>query len=365
MVDFALHTYIDVFYEGVNITGDISADLISFSYTDNEGGKSDDIAISLKNDHGKWTGAWLPIRGDKVSVTIVQRGRGSKKELACGTFTVDELETSGPPDVMSIKAISIPVESDIFRLKRSQAWEGVRLSEIAQNTASKGSIALQFFVDDDPLYDRQDQRNETDMAFLQRVCKSEGFSVKATDGQLVIFSPEAQGEKEPVRTVARGVDDIKSYSFKAQNNDVFWKCTMSYVSPKTGKVVSHTSTQAGMTSGKTKRLTGRASSLAEAERKTKAALLEANRGEVTGSLSVVGDTLFVAGATIIVDGFNQFDGKYYIKKADHVVGNGYVTSLELSNTRTVIKNKPSVLTTKKAPPPKVTGPDGLEGILGK
>lgn len=365
MADFVLSTGIDIFYEGVNITGDISDDLLSFTYTDNEGGKSDDISITLKNNHGKWSGAWLPIRGDKITATIVQKGRGSRKELVCGTFTVDEIESSGPPDIFAIKAISIPAESDIFRRKGSRAWEDVRLSEIAKDTASKGSLALQFFVVGDPLYDRRDQRNETDMAFLKRLCKEEGLQVKCTDGQLVIFSPEALGEDPPVMTIARGVDDIKGYSFKAQAADAYWKCTMSYTSPKTGKLVKYTYAQPGMDAGKTKQLSGRAASLAEAERKTKAALFEANRNEVTGSLTVVGDTRLVAGATIMVDGFNRFDGKYYIKKAGHAVSNGYVTGLELSNTRTVIKGKPSVLTTKKPEVKKEVGPDGLENILDK
>src|SRR5690606_25054093 len=51
-----LRTWVELQYNGAMITHDIAPDLLGFTYTDNEPGKADDISITLKNDHGKWSG---------------------------------------------------------------------------------------------------------------------------------------------------------------------------------------------------------------------------------------------------------------------------------------------------------------------
>lgn len=355
-----LRTRVEIVYEGTDITLDVAPDLLSFSYTDNDGGKADDITLSLKNDHGRWHGPWLPARGDKLRATIVQEGEGQRFALPCGAFTIDEIEASGPPSVVSIKGASMPTESDITRRKQSRAWENVRLSEIVRDVARAGLLAANYLIKDDPLYERRDQRDETDLTFLRRLCSDEGFSLKCTDEQLVVFDPRELSEADPVLTIVYGRDNIKGWRFTAQNHDVYKSCTLEYYDPKKGKYVKYTYKQPGMETGKTKKLQKYASSKAEAERIAKAALYEANRNEVTGSLEMVGDTRLVAGATVAVVGFGRFDGKYFIRSATHNVASGYTTSVELSNTREEAEEKPTVFNT-----PKARRSDGLEDILGE
>lgn len=362
MSGLLLRTRVMVTYAGQDISRDIAPDLLSFTYTDNEGGKADDIALSLKNDHGRWHGPWLPARGDKLRATIVQEGEGSRFALPCGTFTIDELEASGPPSMVSIKGASVPTETDIIRTRRSRAWENVRLSEIVQDVARAGGLAVVYLIEGDPLYDRRDQRDETDMTFLRRMCGDEGFSLKCTDEQLVVFDPQEQSKAGPVATIQMGHDKVRAWRFVAQNHDVYYKCTVEYLDPKTNKPTTFTYTQPGMESGKTKKVVKRAVNAAEAERMAKAALYEANRNEVTGTLEVAGDTRLVAGATVAVVGFGRFDGKYFIRSATHNVASGYTTSVELSNTREEAEEKPTVFNTPKA---KVKQSDGLEDILGE
>lgn len=328
-----LRTWVEVIYAGTNITGSVAPDLLSFSYTDNDGGKADDVDLTLKNNHGRWSGPWLPARGDKITATIIQEGEGGRFALPCGSFTVDELEASGPPSVVSIKGSSMPTESDIIRTKRSRAWENVRLSEIVQDVARAGGLAVVYLIEDDPLYDRRDQRDETDLAFLKRTCGDEGFSLKCTDEQVVVFDPRERDKAAPVVTIAKDGGEVRSYRFTAQNHDVYSKCTVEYMSPNTKKLNKFTYTQPGMEKGKTKKVNKRAASKAEAERIAKAELYEANRNEVSGSLDLVGDTRLVAGATVMITGFGRFDGKYFIRSARHAVSSGYVTSVELNNTR--------------------------------
>lgn len=369
MTGLLLYTRVEVNYAGTNITQDIAPDLLSFSYTDNEGGKADDVSLTLKNDHGRWSGAWAPARGDKITATIVQEGEGAGAPLYCGSFTVDEIEDAGPPAVISIRGTSMPTESKITRTKESKAWENVPLSEIVADIANAGDMEAVVALQQDPVYDRRDQREETPLAFLQRVCGDEGFELKCTDDQLVVFDPRELEKAPPVLSLVKGKDNIKSWRFTAQNHDIYSSATVEYLDPETGKLKKYTHNQPGMAEGKTKKVVKRASSIAEAARMAEAALYAANRGEVTGSLSVVGDTRLIAGATVNVSGFGRFDGKYFVRTAAHSVSSGYSTSVELNNTREESDDDdllaPDMFNIPKTPTPRARGgSDGLEEILG-
>lgn len=330
-MDNVLRTRVLVTYEGEDITRDIAHDLLSFSYTDNEGGKADDISITLKNDHGRWSGPWLPLRGDKITATIVQSGRGAGFDLPCGTFTIDEIEFSGPPSIVAIKGASVPSNSDIMRRQRSRAWENVRLSEIVQDVALAGGMSVLYMIDNDPIYDRRDQRDESDMAFLNRLCEDEGFCLKSTDNQIVVFDPRVQEESDPVATIRIGGGRVKSYRFSAQTYDVYARCIVEYTDPQSGKLIQYTYEQPGVEKGKTMKLVRRAENIAEAERRAAAALYRSNRGEVTGTLELIGDTRLSAGQTIIIEGAGQFSGRYYIEKSSHSIASGYITTIDVNN----------------------------------
>lgn len=352
-----MRTRVQVVYAGRDITREVEPDLLSLVYNDNDGGKADDVTIKLKNNHGRWTREWLPARGDKIDVTI---STDSGFDLPCGRFTIDELEASGPPSVFEIKGASVPSNTDIARRKKSRAWENVRLSEIVQDVAGAGDLAVLYLIDDDPLYDRRDQRSESDLEFLQRICADEGFKVKCTDDQLVVYDQIKQEQADPVTAITLGESLVKSWRFVAQSYSSYQKCIVEYRSPG-GEFLSYTYTLEGAPAGKTLKLKKRVESKAEAERFARAELHRANLKEVAGSLEMVGDTRLVAGSTVALDGFGGFDGIYFITKATHSVGAGYTTMIDLSTTRRVEPGKPSVLSTPKTE----VKSDGLEAILGE
>lgn len=344
-----LRTRLRITYQGVNISRDIAPDLLSFAYTDNEGGKADDIAITLRNDHGKWADAWMPSQGDKISATIEQEGTKARFNLPCGTFTVDEITAGWSPATVTISGASVPSETDVARRQRSKAWESVRLSEIVQDVADAGGLSVLYMIDPDPLYDRRDQRDETDLAFLQRICTDEGFSLKCTDNQVVVFDPRTREITAPVAYYRRGEDDILSARFTAQSHSAFEQCLIEYVDPQTGKMVQYMHAPDGDTGGRTLKIVKRAENVAEAIRLAEAALYNANRGEIECALTVVGDTRISAGLTVGLEGFGRFSGKYYVETATHTVASGYVTSLTLKSA--------SGETTERRL-------DGLENIIG-
>lgn len=126
-----------IIYEGRNITGDISEYFESLTYTDHTKGKSDEVDLRLANNDGLWASDWMPIVGDKLSVSI-----GYKDGMVdCGTFTVDEVEVSGPPNMVNIRALSASPNQAI-RTKKSAAYESQTLRQIATSVAKANDLQL-------------------------------------------------------------------------------------------------------------------------------------------------------------------------------------------------------------------------------
>lgn len=371
MVDIALRTRIDITYKGVNISKDIASDLIAFSYTDNESGTPDDIDIKLKNEHGRWNDDWMPTLGDKIIASIIQEGRGAVKPLACGTFTLDQFDISGGSSgsTVSMKGVSVPSEKSIRRTQKSRGWEMVKLSEIAADIASNGSLKLTYATAIDPLYDRKDQTNISDLQFLKKLCDEEALNVKITNDQIVIFDPQEMDGKDPVKTIIIGEDEVISWQFSTQNHDTYSESTVEYSNPKTGKKESYTEKSDKIKDGKPLKTVTRASSPADAQRKAKAKLYDANRKEVTGTIVIMGSPIIRAGDVVVVFGIGKFDGKYKVNKASHTIAGGFISSLELNSTNNPPKetketkaataNAKKKKTPKKAKATPVKSPKGV------
>ena len=359
---------------GTSVTQDILPDLLSFSYDDKETNEADEISITLKDPTGKWASKWKPDGGEVVRAYIASGTVDGKKgrELFCGKFFVDSLRTSGSPRVFEMRAVSIPMNTPIRRKMVTKAWEKKTLKGIAQEIAAAAKVKLLFDSKEDPSYDRQDQKAESNLKFLSRLCEDAGLSIKVTDSQIVIFDQASYEKKKPVKTLTLGVSDILSWDFESQQSETYKSCTISYRNPKEKKkgssgsyvtgdfgdidkkavavasdgdydinadpkkkvnpaVMTYTYTDPDAEeNGQEYQVKKRASSLNEAKRIAKATLRKLNLRSVTGSLSLVGDTTLVAGVVVELKGFGSFDGRFYIESASHSVStSGYVTSISV------------------------------------
>ena len=82
--------------------------------------------------------------------------------------------------------------------------------------------------------------------------------------------------------------------------------------------------------GRTLIINQKADTIADAKKIAKKRLEDANRKEITGSLTLMGDLRFVGGSNITISGFGSFDGQYIIEKATHSIGSSYTTKIDLS-----------------------------------
>ncbi len=361
---------------GTDVTEDILPDLLSFSYEDKETGEADELRLTLKDETGKWAASWKPDGGEVIDAFLAAGGvtAGKGDELFCGRFYVDRMGVQGSPRTFDLSAVSTPLKHPIRRRLMSRPWESKTLKGIAQQIAEENELKLLYDVEDDPKYDRVDQKQETNLKFLNRLCEDAGFSIKVTADQIVIFDQASYEKKSPIKTLKLGISDILSWSFESQQSDTYKTCTVVWRDPKlksqdsAGGYDFSSKPISGMTEeeklaalrtpdyraqknpavhyfsytdptvgeeGQEYKLKKRVTSKAEAERLAKATLRRLNLRRVTGSLTVVGDPSLLAGCVVECKGFGSFDGNFIISQASHSVSSGgYTTTISLRRVNT-------------------------------
>ncbi|WP_217958070.1 phage late control D family protein [Acutalibacter muris] len=337
----ARRTAVRLTFDGVDISADVNRYLQSLSYTDNEQDETDDLQITLDDREGVWLGSWLnspgASKGAELSAVIIQKNwesDGKDRVLDCGTFQLDSVAGSGPPTKVTIKGGSIPYTSTIRTQKKTQAWEKISLSAIANEIAGKNGLQCMFESAFDPFYERREQVQESDITFLQRLCKAAGISLKVTAKIIVLFDAAEYEQKDAVRTVKRGAADVLRYSFNTSFQDASYSsCHVTYTDPPSGKTYEATfqaPDAAANGSGQVLEINEKVSSNAEAKTLAEKRLREKNGQQFTASFNLVGDARLVAGLTVIVEGYGAFDGKYIIECATHSVSSsGYTTNIKL------------------------------------
>ncbi|WP_170932737.1 contractile injection system protein, VgrG/Pvc8 family [Desulfosporosinus sp. FKB] len=315
---------IKILYQGIDITTDLIKDLLSFKYTDNAADNADDVEITLKDKSGKWLNNWWPEKGDSLTVEINTtnwRKDGDSQTLPCGSFIVDEPEYTGRPRVMTLKGISTPSNTNFTTTKKSKAWEQINLKTIAQDIADNAGLNLFFDSSINPTYDRKDQSDTSDMAFLADLCKSEGISFKVTDHTIVLFN-EADYENRPsICTLVEDGGLVNSYNLKTSlTNTAYAGCQVTYYDANKGRLIDYLfSIKDDIDPAKDKVYVEntRVNSLEEAQRLAQKKLRELNKKEFSVTMNVVGDVRLIGGVCVDISGFGKFDGKYFIDKAAH------------------------------------------------
>lgn len=178
---------------GTDISGDVSAKLISLEITDTVDETSDSFSLVLEDSAGTLA---MPASGSKIEISLGYDGANEK----LGSFVVDEVEISGPPDIISVQGSSTPFVTDrggggqaSFTSRKSRSFEGKTISEIVQTVA--GECGLTPVVDSalaSITVPHVAQCDESDANLLIRLARRYGGVLKPADGKLVLAS-EAGG----------------------------------------------------------------------------------------------------------------------------------------------------------------------------
>lgn len=319
----ARRTVVRLKIEDKDVTRDLAPYLTGFTYDDNASGEADSISITLEDSLGLFIGDWFPRKNARIEAAI----ETDNALLKCGTFEIDELDAS--QGVFNIKAVSAPVTSPGRREKETRAWENVELRTLAKDAADKAGLSLRYAAAANPAYRRVDQTAESALEFFERVAAKAGLSIKITGGVLAVYD---SGEGESALTLNR--TDVTSWSFRAQSADVYKSCEVSYFDSRAKKTY-HGEARAegeGEPSGQILKVNERVENDAQARAVAEKRLKESNRREITGSLTLPGDTRIMNGVALTVKGFGTFDGEYHVGRASHTVGSGgYTVSADLES----------------------------------
>nr|VFK17435.1 MAG: hypothetical protein BECKLPF1236B_GA0070989_11176 [Candidatus Kentron sp. LPFa] len=320
-----------LFIDDREVTADLSAYLLSATYTDHVEGVSDTLDIRLDDADGRFRGPWYPSKGDTLSFRF---GYAEEALADGGRFDIDEIAGEGPPDVMTIRGVAAGVKRPL-RTHRGRAFENTTLRAIAARVAGKLRLELVGEIARIPIR-RVTQIHEHDLTFLRRLAGKYGHAFNIKGDKMVFFQRDALRAAEPVLVIGRA--DLTRYRVRDKIMDVVAGASVAYFDPKTKTRITRDARDAarGEVSGDRLKLNTRAESPEQAEAQAKAALSEANIDAAQLEMTTEGEPRLVAGINFSLVDMGGFSGAWFVVRSRHVIekSGGYHTEVEAKRVRT-------------------------------
>ena len=176
-----------VMLDGKDISGKIAPRLMSLTITAERGQDADQLALTVSDHDGQLA---LPKHGVTIDVSL---GWDTTGLVSMGTFTVDEVEHSGTPDKVVIRARSAKLASSV-RQKRTGSWQDVTLGDVIDEIAGRNGIKphVDAATRSKPIA-HLDQTNESDLNILSRLGKLYDTVATIKVGEMLV-SPVGQGK---------------------------------------------------------------------------------------------------------------------------------------------------------------------------
>lgn len=311
-------------YDQKDITTYITPFVLAVTYTDYEHGKSDEIEVQIEDRDNLWKSSWYPTKGDILDLKI---GYQDEPLLPCGSFEIDEIEVSAPPDVVSLRGLATSIKKAL-RQENTKAYEQKTLKQIASEIALKHGFTVVGEIKDIKIK-RITQKQERDLAFLKRLAEDYGYVFKIADNKLVFYAIDKLESAGVVFMIDR--KDMISVNLRDKTHELYKACEVSYHEPKSKKLITHTVKADGIVKGDVLKLNERCENKEQAIEKAKAALRAKNGLQTEGTITVIGNPKLVAGSNIEITGLYTLDGKYHIQSSRHRIdrASGYTTELEV------------------------------------
>ncbi|ACO79375.1 Phage late control D protein [Azotobacter vinelandii CA] len=220
----------ELFADGQDITALLRDRLLELRIVDKAGLESDELEISLDDRDGRMA---FPPKGARLRVSLGWKGRSLSP---MGTYTVDEIELSGPPATMTIRAKPADMRQEA-RSTRSVAYEDTSLAAIVEKVAGRNGWTPACRVE--ASVPRADQQRESDLHFITRLARHHGASATVKGGTLLVVPRDggktASGKSLPVVTLT--AQDLSRYSLTFPDRASFAKVKTKTHDTKTGQPV--------------------------------------------------------------------------------------------------------------------------------
>ncbi|WP_256988004.1 contractile injection system protein, VgrG/Pvc8 family [Bordetella genomosp. 9] len=203
--------------DGRDVSAGMASRLDSLSITECRGGEADQLDIVLHDNDGLLE---IPRLGVTLRVFLGWEQTGLVDK---GTFVVDEVEYSGPPDQITLRARSANLAAAL-RTRTERSFHGKTINDIVSTVAKAHGL--------DPVVGQSfgnvvvphiDQTNESDVAFLNRIGKRYDAVATVKEGRLLFLSIDkgktASGADMPTVVLSRADGD--GFRFHVADRDAY------------------------------------------------------------------------------------------------------------------------------------------------
>lgn len=340
---------------GQDISGRFRGRLMSLTLVDNRGFEADQLDIELDDHDGMLE---LPEKGVHLSVGIGWADTGIVDK---GRYKVDELEHTGPPDRLTIRARSADLGSDLTT-RKERSFRDKTIGAIVRAIAGKNELlAVVATKLANQVVEHLDQTGESDANLLTRLAKDYDAIATVKQGRLLFVKAgealSASGIPLPTVRITRASGDTHSFMVADREN---YNGVKAYYQDtrlaKKGEVVIDASNAVAVrqaptpTTGKKKRkkkptvttypnpdnvkvLRHTYASRANAERAARAEWARMQRGVANFSITLARGRpdLFPELPAVVTGWKPQIDNTRWTitKVTHHLTDRGYTTTLEL------------------------------------
>lgn len=210
--------------DGLDITTKFAPRLVSLDLTECRSDSADELSITLSDTDGQLA---IPSKGARINVQIGWQASGLVDK---GIFTVDEIEHSGTPDVLTLRARTASL-IDTFRQPVERSFHDTTLGAVIEVIAFQQELkagiaeALRGVK-----IAHLDQTRESDAAFLRRLGKKYDAAATVKNDTLLFMpaarSKTASGRDLPVIQITRNLGDRHRYHSAERDSysgvRVFW-----------------------------------------------------------------------------------------------------------------------------------------------
>ncbi|TXI98960.1 MAG: hypothetical protein E6Q32_09140 [Neisseriales bacterium] len=367
----ARRSSITISIDGQNVSADLAPYLKTVLFNDKTSAEVDDITVTLDDRDELFCDEWMPMTGDSLEVEIICENWASEGEvqsLYCGSMEIDIIEEKGPPNEISIKAVS-SFNSSIRKTLNTKKWQKSTLQSICKEIASKHGLAFEFipYLEEDKKgiqIEAIDQTDQSDLAFIAKLADDNDYVLKLDPEKLIVCAQSYLETQEPIISISKY--DIFNRIAGRQGFNLYKEVKASYFCPKQKKNISarashkdvvlnnpewikaHTKPKktknkknnkvpaiptkpvsffANNGGSKVLIIRQKFKSEAEALKTAKAKLAQKNRGEWKVSGEVMGNPFLMAGVVIEITDYGQYSGFYYVETTTHSrIGSGYRTN---------------------------------------
>lgn len=213
------------------ITWKISDSFGSLTLTDSRGFEADQLDITLDDADGRFD---LPSRGAILGLSIGWQG---EPLVYKGEYTVDEVEHSGSPDIITIRARAADMRGSLMN-RYERSFDKKTIGDIVAQIANENQ--LKPLVDNalkSVMIDHIDQTNESSINLLTRLAEQYDAIATVKNGNLLFITAGAgkTASGKPLPTIRITRADGDSHRFAVAEGDNYKAVKAYWHDTDTGK----------------------------------------------------------------------------------------------------------------------------------